>query len=568
MVRKSNKSQSQKFNTWFAVLLTLGVVVVANLLSEFVFYRVDLTEDKRFTLGSQSENLLENLDDVVYVQCYLDGDLPSGFQQLQTSIREMLNEFAVKSNGKIEYEFIDPYEIAEGKERSDLFVQLQSRGLKSFELEDMREDEIVHKIVWPAAFVRIGEKEAPVSFLREQMGMSPDLVLHNSMMGVEYELSNAIAALQQTSRKKVAFVVGHGELSGARTSDIGREISLKYDVERVDITQYKVGKLDEYDAIIIAQPDTAFAEVDKYKIDQYIVKGGKVLWFIESLIASMDSLKAQPYTTTLDYDLNLRDMLFKYGVRVNLDLVQDYNAHEIPVYAGQGNNNANFRKWPYYPLIAPTTDHPIVKNLGLTWFQFANSIDTLPSPGIKKTILLKSSPNSRVVHHPHRITLQLAQINLNPSLFAKGEQSLAVLLEGSFTSFFKNRLAPSTLNNPDYGDFKEQGEPTKMIVVSDGDVIGNHVNPLNGQMYALGYDRFTGKSFANKAFVMNCLDYLLDDYGLFQLRSKEFKLRLLQQAKVREEKSFWQNLNLILPVVILIISGLIYVFVRKRRFTK
>ncbi|MFY0674207.1 MAG: gliding motility-associated ABC transporter substrate-binding protein GldG [Bacteroidia bacterium] len=568
MVKNTNKARSQKLNTWFTVLVTLGVVVVANLLSEFVFYRIDLTEDERFTLGEQTTKLLEDLDDVVYVQCYLDGDLPSGFEQLKTSVREMLNEFSVKSDGKIEYEFIDPYTIAEGQERSDLFVQLQNRGLKSFELEDMREDEIVHKIVWPAAFVRIGEKEVPVSFLRDQMGMSPDLVLHNSMMGVEYELSNAIASLKQVRKKKVAFVVGHGELSGARTADIGREISLKYDVERVDITQYKVGKLEEYDAIIIAQPDTAFAEVDKYKIDQYLVKGGKVLWFLESLIASMDSLKAQPYTTTLDYDLNLRDMLFKYGVRVNLDLVQDYNSHEIPVYAGKGTNNANFRKWPYFPLVAPTTEHPIVKNLGLTWFQFANSIDTLPSPGIKKTVLLKSSPNSRIVHHPHRITLQLAQINLDPSLFAKGEQALAVLLEGSFTSFFKNRLAPTTLNDPNYGSFQEEGAPTKMIVVSDGDVIGNPINPVNGQMYALGYDRFTGKSFANKAFVMNCLDFLLDDYGLFQLRSKEFKLRMLQQGAVREQKVFWQGLNLVLPVIILILAGAIYVFIRKRRFTK
>lgn len=568
MVKNSKKSKSQKLNAWFSVLLTLGLVVMANLLSEFVFTRIDLTEDKRFTLGQQTEDLLESVDDIIYVQCYLEGDLPSGFEQLKNGVREMLNEFSVKADGKIEYEFIDPYEMASGQERSDLFAQLQSRGLKSFELEDMREDEIVHKIVWPAAFVRLGEKEVPVSFLKDQMGMSPDVVLHNSIMAVEYELSNAIASLKQSRKKKVAFVVGHGELSGARTADIAREISLKYDVERVDITQYKVGKLEEYDAIIIAQPDTAFSDIDKYKLDQFVVKGGRVLWFVESLIASMDSLRDQPYTTTLDYDLNLRDMLFKYGVRINLDLVQDFNSHEIPVYAGKGTNNSNFRKWPYFPLVAPTSEHPIVKNLGLIWYQFANSIDTLPSPGIKKTILLKSSSNSRVVHHPHRITLQLAQVNLSPSLFAKGEQNVAVLLEGKFNSIFKNRLAPSTLKNPDYGTFQEDGEPTKMIVVSDADVIGNAVNPLNGQMYALGYDRFTGQSFGNKAFVMNCLDYLLDDYGLFQLRGKDFKLRLLQQGKVKEERSFWQGINLVMPVLILILAGFIYVFVRKRRFSK
>lgn len=564
---QKNKSRSQKLNVWVLMAMVLGVVVIANVLGEFAFFRIDLTEDKRFTLGEPTKKLLNELDETVYVSCYLGGDLPSGFNQLKQSVDEMLNEFRVQSNGRIEFEFIDPYEIASGKERSDLFLQLQNRGLKSFELEDLRDDEVVRKIVWPAAFVRIGEAEAPVSFLKDQMGMAPGIVLHNSMMGVEYELGNAIASLKIGAKPKVAFVTGHGELPEEKVADISQELSRKYEVSRLDLTRYKVGKLEQYDAIIIAKPDTFFSEVDKYQIDQYIMKGGKVLWFIESLVATMDSLKGSPYTTTLDYNLNIRDILFKYGVRVNLDLVQDYNSHQIPVFAGGSGNNNNMRRWPYFPLVTPTIDHPVVKNLGLVWFQFANGIDTVPSPGIKKTVLLQSSGNSRIVHHPHRISLQLAGMNLSPALFDRGEQNLAVLLEGKFTSFYKNRLTPETLKNPDYGDFTESGDQGKVIVVSDGDVLANGVNSANGQQYALGYDRFTGQSFANKAFVMNCMDYLLDESGLFELRSKDYKLRLLQQGKVKDEQVLWQGINLVLPVLLLVLAGLVYNFLRRRKYT-
>lgn len=571
MVEKAKKSQkkssSQKLNTGVFILLVIGVVIVVNLLSGFLNFRLDLTEDKRYTLGEPTVRLLENLDETVYVSVYLDGDLPSGFQELKDGIKDMLDEFRAQSGVRLEYEFIDPYAIAQGKERSDLFTQLSGRGLKSFELEDTREDEIVRKIVWPSGFVRIGENEVPVSFLREQMGMSSDLVLHNSVMGVEYELANAISNLSGSERKRIAVVTGHGEVPGNRLADVANEISLKYDIERVDITKYKVGKLEQYDAAIVVGPDSAFSDLDLYRLDHYIMNGGKVLWFLESLVATMDSLRTQPYTTTMDYNLNLRDILFRYGVRINLDLVQDYNSHNIPVTAGRGGNQMS-RKWIYYPLVTPSIDHPIVKDLGLIWFQFPNSIDTLPSPGIKKTVLLQSSANARVVHHPHRISLQMAQMNLSPGLFSNGGQNLAVLLEGNFTSFFKNKLTEKTLQNPDYGTFKEESEPTKMIVVSDADIIANAVNPLNGQAYALGFDRYTGQSFGNKTFVLNCIDYLLDDSGLFQLRGKDFKLRMLEQGRAKNEKEYWQILNMVVPILILILAGVLFTFIRRRRFAK
>lgn len=563
----SRRNSANRMDAIIRLLLVVVLVVITYLLADSFRWRFDLTEDNRYTLSEPTEDLLDELDRPIFISCYLEGDIPPGFEELRDAVEDMLLEFNARAGQNVQFEFVDPYELASGKERADLFAQLQDRGLKSFELQDMRDDEVVRKVVWPGAFVRMGEKEVPVTFLRDQMGMDPQRVLHNSVMGVEYELANAIIQLKSGAKKRIAFIEGQGELDGAHTADIARALGNRYDLERLNITRYKVGKLREYDAIVIAKPDTAFAEVDKYKIDQYVMNGGKVLWLVESLAASMDSLKTQSYAVTMDYPLNLRDMLFRYGVRVNLDLVQDFNCHNIPILVGGGTGRSNFRNWPYFPLVSPDSDHPIAKNLGLVWFRFANSLDTVRAEGIDKTVLLKSSSNSRLVHHPHRINLQMARLQLDPAVFQNGNQAMAILLEGEFESVFKNRLAPETLQNPDYGNFREKGSRTKMIVISDGDLIANDVNPTTGQAYALGYDRFSKESFNNKTFLLNCMDYLLDDSGLFALRSKDFKLRLLEKGKVRARGSMWKTVNLILPLILLGIFGLAFNYLRKRNYS-
>ena len=565
---KEKKIQSKKINIAVQLILLTVLIVLVNVVSYYAHFSIDLTEDKRFTLGDQTKEMLSKVDETIYVKVYLDGDLPAGFTRLRNATKDLLDEFRGEIAGELEYEFIDPYSIATGAQRSDLFKQLSSKGLVSFELEDMKDDEIVHKVVWPSAIITIGEREMPITLLKNQEGIDPLQVLHNSEMGLEYEFATMLSRLLMPRKPSIAFVTGHGELDKNHLVDLARQLAPYYDLERISISDYKVGKLEKYDAAIIAKPDSLFSEVDKYKIDQYIMKGGKVLWLIESLIAEMDSLEAQPFTTTMEYQHNLQNLFFRYGFRLNLDIVQDFNSHVIPIFAGRGSGNANLRPLPYYPLVTPISKHPIVKNLGLIWFQFASSIDTtIKTSGIKKTVLLQSSKNSRVVRHPHRVNLQTARFNLEPSIYNNGDQPLAVLLEGKFTSAYKNRVSPATLNNPDYGKFIEESEPNKMIVVSDGDIAANAVNRRTSKIYPLGFDPYTQKSFANNSFILNCIDYLVDDNGLFELRGKDYKLRLLEKGKIKDEKTYWQSLNLILPVVLMLLFGLAYNFIRKRQFT-
>ena len=560
-----NKSRT---NTFLQTGLLVGLLLIVLVLSNQLYLRLDLTEDSRFTLGEPSKELLKEIERPVFVTVYLAGDLPSGFERLREAVQDMLDEFRYYSDVAIEYEFVDPYEIATGKARSDLFIQLKGKGLKSFELENMKDDEIVRKVVWPSALVKMGEEEVAVSFLKDQMGMDPQVVLHNSEMGVEYELAKAIHKLRHPKEKRIAFIDGHGELPGIELADIGQELALHYKVDRLSLPRYKPGKLEQFDLVVIAKPDSDFTVVDQYKLDQYVMNGGSVLWIQESLRADMDSLRTQASFLTMPYELNnLNNLLFKYGVRINTDLVQDYNCHRIPIMAGNTSNQANFRQWPYYPLLAPRSEHPIVRDLGLLWTQFPNPIDTVAVPGIKKTILLQSSDNSRLLRHPHQVSLNMARINLDPAIFNKGPQNLSVLLEGNFTSAFKNRLTPKTLNNPEYGAFKEEGQ-AKIIVVSDAALIANQVNQLNGSVYALGFDRFTQQTFGNKSFILNCVDYLIDDSGLFQLRSKDYKLRLLERGKSKTEALFWQLLNLVAPLVLVVVFGFTYIFIRRRKFAR
>jgi ABC-2 type transport system permease protein len=408
-----------------------------------------------------------------------------------------------------------------------------------------------------------------VKLLKQQIGIAPDEVLHNSIVSLEYEIANTLKKLATETIAKIAFITGHGELGIKETQDISNTLSTFYEVERVNLPYTKVGYLDQFDLAIVAKPDSFFNELELYKLDQFIVKGGRVLWLTESLFASMDSLSSHGgISSTYDYDLNLKNLFFYYGIRLNYNLVQDIQCHLIPVLVNQGAPQQDFRPWIYFPLVFPKSTHPIVNNLNACLFQFASSIDTIANEQVKKTVLLSSSQQSRMVYNPVRISL--ADVNTNPDerLFNKGEQILGVLVEGAFNSYFTGQLSPATLQNPDYGNFQEKGKPTKMIFISDGDVIANQVSRIRDQYYALGYDRFTKQTFGNKNLILNAVDYLLDDSGLMKVRSKQFKLRLLDKAKAKNDKTKWQFVNMILPIIFILLFGLIYAYIRKLKFAK
>jgi ABC-2 type transport system permease protein len=398
---------------------------------------------------------------------------------------------------------------------------------------------------------------------------------------LEFRLAGAIRDLTVVNKPMIAFIRGHGELDNRYIYDIGQALSKQYTVgvisigeqlssltKRDSISDDKTRIVNKYDAIVIAKPDSAFSEKDKFIIDQYIMRGGKVLWLVDPVLASMDSLEASETTLGIARDLNLDDMLFRYGVRLNPNLVMDLNALPIPLRTGQvgGQPKIDFFPWYYFPVITPTENHPIVKNLNVIKTEFVSSIDTIRVAGVKKTILLKTSAYSRTVSTPALITLAILEQEPDERAYAGPPQPVAVLLEGEFRSNFENRIPPEIQQNKDIG-FLPKSEPTSMIVVADGDVIRNQLHFSQGYPMPLGYDQYTGQSFGNKDFILNALDYMLDESGLISIRSRELKLRLLDMNRVNDNKFFWQALNIILPVLLVLIYGFIQHYLRRRKYS-
>jgi ABC-2 type transport system permease protein len=567
------RKRSKRGQAFTQIVLLIGIALAINVIAGIYYARLDLTSDKRYTLGQPTKKLLKGLKDVVFVKVYLEGkDLPPGFKRLSESTRELLDEFRAISGDKIQYQFIDPDDLPDQKTKQNLYEQLSNQGLHPIQLQENKEDKISEQIVIPGAIVTYNNKDMPVQLLQEQLGgVPPDLVLHNSIIGLEYQLTNAIHKLEEEKKPKIAIIQGHGELKPLELTDIYNTLLQSYDVDFVDLPKYKVGRLDPYDAIIIAKPDSFFNELEKYKIDQFMMKGGKVLWFYESLNANMDSLH-NGVGYTYDYKTNLEDMLFKYGIRVNYDLVQDMNCNYIPLLSPYGTvQKRNLLKWPYYPVVEPQSQNPIVHNLSTIWFQFASTIDTLhtrANPDIKKTILLQTSPFTRVMMNPVRIDLSLVStLRRDEMLYRQGQKNLAVLLEGEFNSSFRDHPpSPETQASGQYGVYKERSPYTKMILVSDGDIIRNEVRKSTGEPFPLGFDPYSNQTFGNKTFVMNCVDYLVDESGLITLRAKDIKYRPLDNGRVKTERLNWQLLNMVVPVVAIVLFGLIFNYVRKRRF--
>lgn len=559
------KSRKYKWNSLLQLLILLGIVAAANFISAFVYERLDLTEDKRYTLSPVTVAQLEALEDVVFVKVYLEGDLPAGFRRLRQATREMLEEMSIVSDGMLQYEFTDPLEGESQEDKRYIIEQLSGQGLEPVNLEVQQEDEMVQKIIFPGAIVSYRDKTVPVQLLQQQMGQHPEQVLHNSIVGLEWGLMNSVRRLLRVDKPKIAFIYGQGETDTMLMSDFRQALRTYYRVEDVLLPKYKVGKLQQYDLAIVAKPDTSFSELSKYKLDQFVMHGGKVLWLIDRLQAELGMLDETGVALTTDYPLNItEDLLFTYGVRVNPNLVQSVQSGYIPLFSG----GINIEEWPYFPLAYPASDHPIVNNLNPVLMRFANTLDTVQAPNVEKIPLLASSPASRALFNPVRINLQMVRITPDPSIFNEGRQLMAVLLKGRFTSVFRNRLAPNTLESGEYGTPKEISEPTSQIVVADGDVIQSQFDPRSGQIFPLGYDQFTRQTFGNKTFLMNAVDYLIDESGIISLRNKNVTLRLLDRARVQEEKLQWQLGNMAIPPVLLVLFGIIYHFIRKRKYTR
>jgi ABC-2 type transport system permease protein len=556
----------------FILLVTIAILVLANILSQYLYTRFDLTAEKKFSIMPSTKKMVRGLKDAVTFKVYLEGDMPAGFKRLRQSTRDLLNELRAYGGKNIQFEFIDPVSGKSEQERDAILEELLGKGLAPANVQTGSASQSKITRVFPCAIAYYYGREYPIQLLENQIGYDKEQVLNNSAVSLEYKFATAIQKLTMYRPPRVAFTAGHGELNSAQLADIQQQLTnLRYEVGILDITKgYKIK--DDFDAIIIAKPTLPFDEKDKYKIDQYIMHGGKVMWLIDPTTADFDSLKVNlTGQFVVDRPLNLDDQLFKYGARVNTDLIEDINmCSPIPLKVGNMGNAPQIELYPWYffPLLQSTGAHPIVKNLDPVAAQFASTVDTIRNPGVKKTVLLCTSDNSKAVMTPLRVHFGILQQRPDPSHFTQAKLPVAVLLEGEFQSLYKNRMTKEFLAIGDtIADMKfaDHSPPSKMIVVGDGDIIRNELRP-DGSAYPLGYYSISRQTLANKDFVLNSIQYLIDTSGILETRNKEVKLRLLNKIRVEDEKTKWQVINIILPIVLTILFGIAFNYFRRKKY--
>ncbi|MBC8320006.1 MAG: gliding motility-associated ABC transporter substrate-binding protein GldG [Bacteroidetes bacterium] len=565
------------------LLIVISILIIVSIISSNVFIRIDLTSEKRYTLSESTQELLKNVDDIVYFRVFLDGEFPAGFKRLKRETKELLDEFRAY-NRNIEYEFINPSSSENAQERNDTYQLLMEQGLNPTNLQVKTKGGLDQQVIFPGALVSYKNNEMPVELLDAQLNVPPEAALNNSIQNLEFKFTSLISQLIKSVVPRIAFIEGHGELDDQETYDITIALRDSYIVDRITIdgqinslvnrslidsaTQEYIIR-PAYAAIIIANPDSAFSQKDKFIIDQYIMYGGKVLWLIDPVIASMDSIQSQENTVSVEKTLDLQNQLFNYGARINKNLVLDLNALPIPIRTGQigGQAQIDFFPWYYFPVIIPTSKHPIVKNLNAIKTHFVSSIDTTSVKNVKKTILLSTSQYSKTEAVPVMISLRMLTEEPDVMQYSGPPLDIAVLLEGEFQSDFRNRLPQAIITDKEIG-FKEKSVPTSMIVVSDGDIIKNQFHIPQGYPLPLGFDQFTRETFGNKEFILNAMNYLTDGPGLISLRSRELKLRLLDKTKISSNRTFWQLVNLLVPVIIVVLTGLLIVWLRKRKYSR
>lgn len=548
--------------------ITIFILVVLNVLGTLFFHRFDLTKDKRYTLSPTSLGIIKQVQNPLSIKIYMAGDLPADFRRLQQETKQLLEEFQA-CNSNIVFEFVDPLENED--ESEELTKSLFQKGLTPVNITVDDKGKQSQAMVFPWAVAVYNNKEVNIPLLKNIMGASTTQKVIGSIQHLEYSIADAVNKVTKNKQKKVAIIKGNGELNEIHIAKMLMQIRESYFIGPFTLDSVAkdpngtLNALKKYDLAIISKPTEKFSDEEKEVLDQFIMNGGKTIWLIDQVAADMDSLYNDA-GATLAYprDLNLNDMFFKYGFRINPDLIKDEYGSPIKLATGEQGSATQYQDfiWKFAPQVYPKSQHPIVKNLGGIKFDFANPIDTLKN-GIKKTVLLQSSQYSKTIGTPAEINLNMVTEKSTPQDYLnKGNQNLAVLLEGSFHSAFENRVLPFKDNS-----FTVKGKPNKMIVIADGDIAKNQLDK-NMMPVELGYDQRTGNLYDNKDFIMNCINYLLDDTGLINIRSKDVELPLLDKEKVYESYTQTQFITIGVPILILTVFGLVFTFVRKRKYSK
>ncbi|CAM4238170.1 gliding motility-associated ABC transporter substrate-binding protein GldG [Zobellia roscoffensis] len=546
-----------------SIVSALAILIVLNFISGWVYTRFDLTEDHRYTLSEEAINTVKTFEQPIIIDVLLDGNLPPEFIKLQTETRQLLEEFASKNN-TIKFSFINPLEDA--SQIDGTITDLQALGLTPAQITVEENGKTSQEIVFPWAMVNYNNKTVKVPLLKNKLGATTEERVNNSVQHLEYAFADAFAKISITEKKQIAVLKGNGELDDIHLADFLTSIKDYYNIGAITLDsvatnpQNTLDQLKNYDLALIAKPTEPFTDAEKYVLDQYIVSGGKSMWLIDQVDMELDSLfNENGAAMALPRDLNLNDFFFKYGVRINPNLVNDMYFTQIVLASGEGNaSEYNPVPWYYNPMVFSKNDHPINNNLEAIRFQFANSIDTLANT-YTKTVLLSSSPLSKLDGTPKQISLDLINTPPKKELYNKGNNPLAVLVSGKFTSAFANRIKPITLKGA-----LDKGEKNQMLVVSDGDIIRNQIR--NNRPLELGYDKWTNNYYGNKEFLINALNFLLDEKGLINIRNKKVAVPFLDTQKMTDQKTKWQLINIGLPVGLTLLFGAIFGYFRRRKY--
>ena len=574
--------KDQRRGHWIELGAGVLIVIFVNVIGYYVFGRLDLTSEKRYTLSKSTKSLLKKIDEPVLYRVYLEGEFPADFKRLQNETKEMLNQFRAY-NKNVQYEFVNPNDFDNQQERQVFYQKLAQKGIQPTQIQVSTGNGVTTQVLIPAADVIYKGNETSIQLLQSQKYVDQTQLLNNSIQSLEYVLSNAIRALSQGQKPSVAFMRGHGELPLPNLSDMIGALYEYYNLDTVrmdeninslttrtadpkDSTVYRFH--NKYDLIIIAKPTKQFSDKDLYILDQYVMYGGKLMWLVDPLDADLDSLAHAGQAVATRLPLNIDEMLFTYGARINPDMVMDIRCRPIPMTVGMVGEKPQiqFQPWMYFPEIVPLAQHPTVRNLDLIKTDFVSSIDLIDNE-VEKTVLLTTSEFSRVKNAPAIYDLNEAKIEPDRRLFTRQNIPVAVLLQGRFKSMFRNRLTPDFMEIPAMG-YREISDSTGMIVISDGDVIKNRFNFNDGTGYPLGYDFYTEMMYANKELLLNCIDYLVGEEGAIASRSRDIKIRKLNVMKIKEEGTRYKLINILLPTGLIVLAGVVIIFVRRNKYRK
>ncbi|WP_080237909.1 gliding motility-associated ABC transporter substrate-binding protein GldG [Spirosoma rigui] len=557
--------KAASLRTLFIILALIAV----NLLSAFVFFRLDLTEEKRYTLSPATQSLLAGLPDDIHVDVYLTGDLPPGFKRLENAVRETLDEFQATAGKPVTFRFIDPDAITDADAKSKLIDRLQQRGLLPTNLFAKEGGKRTEKLVFPGAIVSYKGKEAAALLLKGNKTASPEEQLNQSYEGVEFQLASVIRKLtqQEGNRRRVGLLYGHTQVPPSRFADLLASVQENYDLFFIDMS--KPGPIAGLDAILVPKPDRPFSDDEVFKLDQFVVNGGRALFFVDG--QRVDSVNNEG-TYAQPLALNLDDLFFRWGVRVNRNVVKDLYCAPIPLNVGNIGDKPNIQlvPWRFYPLLNNfgNSGNPIVRNLDALLSRFVSTLDTVRATGgdgqpIRKTPLLLTSPYTQMLKAPALISYNEARQQPDPKTYTGGPQLVGCLLEGRFQSLFANRILPG---DPRANGFRAVGEPSRVLVCSDGDLIINDVDYKRNAPYPLGFDRYTRTTFANKDFALNAIDYLVDPDGVIAARTRTVTLRPLDKIRVDAGRTGWQLLNVLGPLALIGLVGMVWQFARRKRY--